>query len=126
MWISANIDWVMYVTGALTMTMIQATFAPNAAMKSTFGQGVDGAVEVMMVRMWGLLVALLGALLVCGGYDAAIRAPVLVAALIGKAVFISLILAHGPLFRRPMTMVVIAFDGACVFFYAWYLIDRYA
>lgn len=126
MWIGANIDWILYATGALTMTMIQATVAPRAAMKSTFGRDIAGALEIMMVRMWGLLVALLGALLIYGAHDTAIRTPVLISALIGKAVFVTLILSHGPLFRRPMTLLVIAFDSACVILYAWYLIARHA
>jgi len=124
-WITANIDWIMYVSGALTMTMLQAVIAPCAAMRSTFGLEVQGPLAIMIVRNWGLLVALSGALVIYGGYDAAVRSPALVVALIGKIAFIGLILAHGPLFRRHQTMTVVAFDSVFILLYVWYLAARY-
>jgi len=37
-WIVANIKWIMIVSGVLTATMIYAAIAPEAALRSTFGE----------------------------------------------------------------------------------------
>jgi hypothetical protein len=33
-WIVANIRWIMLVSGGLTLTMVSAAFAPEAALRS--------------------------------------------------------------------------------------------
>jgi len=42
-WVVANIHRIMILSGLLTMTMIYATLAPEAALRSTFGESVSGA-----------------------------------------------------------------------------------
>jgi len=37
-WISANIKWIMLVSGVLTSTMVYAALAPEAALQSNFGE----------------------------------------------------------------------------------------
>ena len=37
-WIVAKIEWIMLVSGALTCTMLYAAIAPQAALRSTFGE----------------------------------------------------------------------------------------
>ena len=63
-WIVANIHRVMIVSGVLTMTMIYAALAPEAALRSTFGESVSGPVADIVVRNWGALIALVGAMLI--------------------------------------------------------------
>jgi hypothetical protein len=53
----------MILSGVLTMTMIDAALAPEAALRSTFGEIVSGPVADIVVRNWGALVALVGAVL---------------------------------------------------------------
>ena len=38
MWIVHNMRWIMLVSGGLTATMVQAAFAPDAALQSNFGR----------------------------------------------------------------------------------------
>ena len=61
-WVVANIHRIMIVSGLLTMTMIYAALAPEAALLSTFGENVSGPVADIVVRNLGALVALVGAM----------------------------------------------------------------
>lgn len=65
-WIVANIHRIMIVSGLLPMTMIYAAIAPEAALRSTFGDSVSGPVADIVVRNWGALIALVGAMLSMG------------------------------------------------------------
>ena len=56
------IKWIMLVSGLLTSTMIYAAIAPRAAMLSTFGEALDGPLTEIIVRNWGVLIALIGAI----------------------------------------------------------------
>jgi hypothetical protein len=61
LWIVANIHRIMIVSGVLTMTMVYAAIAPEAALRSTFGDSLEGPVADVVVRNWGALLALIGA-----------------------------------------------------------------
>jgi len=57
-WIVANIHRIMYVSGALTLTMVYAAIAPEAALRSTFGESINGPIADVVVRNWGALIGL--------------------------------------------------------------------
>jgi hypothetical protein len=61
-WIVRNIHLIMFVSGALTLTMVYAAVAPEAALRSTFGESLDGPVADVVVRNWGALIGLMGAM----------------------------------------------------------------
>ena len=56
----------MFVSGALTLTLLYAAIAPEAALRSTFGESMEGPVADVVVRNWGALIALMGAMLIYG------------------------------------------------------------
>ena len=56
--VAANIKWIMLVSGALTCTMVYAAIAPQAALRSTFGETLEGPLADIVVRNWGALIAL--------------------------------------------------------------------
>ena len=62
-WIVSSMTWIMLVSGALTCTMLYATFAPEAALRSTFGDGLPGPVAEIVVRNWGMLIGLIGGII---------------------------------------------------------------
>jgi hypothetical protein len=41
-WVVVNIHRIMILSGLLTMTMIYAALAPEAALRSTFGEDLRG------------------------------------------------------------------------------------
>jgi hypothetical protein len=94
-WIVANIHRIMILSGVLTMTMVYAALAPEVALRSTFGESVSGPVADIVVRNWGALIALVGAMLIYGARKPAVRPLALTVAGASKAIFIALVLSHG-------------------------------
>jgi hypothetical protein len=120
-WIIRNIRWIMVLSGMLTSTMIYALLAPGAALQSTFGETLDGALAGIIVRNWGALVAIVGALLIYGAFDRPTRSLALVVAGVSKAVFIALVLSEGGRFLGRQAATAVAVDLVMIALFTWYL-----
>ena len=94
-WIIARIKWIMLVSGVLTCTMLYAAIAPQAALRTTFGATLEGPVAEIVVRNWGALIALVGALLIYGAFNPASRRLILTIAIISKLIFMLLVITYG-------------------------------
>ncbi len=125
-WISSSIKWIMLVSGALTCTMAYAALAPQEALRSTFGETLEGPVADIVVRNWGVLITLIGAMLIYGAFNAAVRPLVLVVAGLSKLAFIGLILAHGSRYLGQQAGIAIAVDVVMVALFACYLVSARA
>jgi hypothetical protein len=121
-WVVANIHRIMIVSGLLTMTMIYAALAPQAALRSTFGESVNGPVADIVVRNWGALITLVGATLIYGARKPAVRPLVLTVAGASKAVFIALVLSYGGRFLGYQAGIAILVDLLWVMVFASYLL----
>ena len=119
-WIVANIHRVMLVSGALTVTMIYAAIAPDAALRSTFGESVSGPVADIVVRNWGALIALVGAMLIYAARRPAARPMALAVAGASKAIFIALVLSHGGRFLGFQAGIAVVVDLVWVAVFAFY------
>ena len=117
-WIVANIHRIMILSGLLTMTMIYATLAPDAALRSTFGESVSGPVADIVVRNWGALIALVGATLIYAARKPAVRPLALTVAGASKAVFIALVLSHGGRFLGYQAGIAVFVDVLWVIVFA--------
>ena len=122
LWIVANIHRIMIVSGVLTMTMIYAALAPEAALRSTFGESVSGPVADIVVRNWGALVALVGAMLIYAARRPAARPLALAVAGASKAIFISLVLSHGGRFLGYQAGIAVVVDLVWVVVFALYFL----
>jgi hypothetical protein len=120
-WLVANIKAIMVVSGVLTCTMLFAAIAPQAALRSTFGETLEGPVADIVVRNWGALIGLVGAMLIYGGYVPAVRPLVLVVAGLSKLVFIGLILSYGSRYLGRAGVAVVI-DLFMVLLYGCYLL----
>ena len=114
--IADHISEVLIVTGLLTMGAIAAFLLPANILKFVFGSADPDAGNRFVVRHWGLLVFLVGALLVFAGRHPEVRLPVLVVAATEKLVGSWLILT-GPLRRRPVALVIVAADSLMAILY---------
>jgi hypothetical protein len=123
MWIVRNMRWVMLVSGALTATMVQAAIAPDSALRANFGETVSGPLAYLVVRNWGALIALIGAMLVYGAFNPLHRALVLIVAGASKMIFIGLVLAEGTRYLSSQAGVAVAIDSVMVILFGWYLLE---
>jgi hypothetical protein len=122
-WIVAKFKWIMLVSGALTFTMLYAAIAPQAALRSTFGATLEGPLAEIVVRNWGALIALVGAMLIYGAYRPSSRPLILTVAGLSKLVFIGLVLTYGRQFLGRQAGVAIVIDLAMVALFVGYLIQ---
>lgn len=123
-WLSRGIKWIMLVSGLLTSTMVYAALSPWAALRSTFGEALEGPVAEIVVRNWGALIALIGAMLIYGAFRPAVRSLVLVVAGASKLIFIALVLAFGREFLGRGAGVPVAVDSVMVLLFAAYLLAQ--
>ena len=118
--ITKNIKWIMLISGALTCTMIYAAIDPEAALMFTFGASISGPIAEIVVRNWGALITLVGAMLIYGAFKPLHRSLVLVVASISKIVFIGLVLTIGNQYLGKAG-VAIAVDSVFVIIFFVYL-----
>ena len=121
-WIVTNIRWIMLVAGALTCTMLYAAIAPQAALRSTFGETLEGPLAEIIVRNWGALITLVGAMLMYGAYDRQGRPLILIVAGLSNLIFIGLVLAHGARYVTRQAGVAVVIDLVMVALFIAYLV----
>ncbi len=121
-WIVAKMKWIMLLSGALTCTMFYAAVAPQAALHSTFGSALDGPLAEIVVRNWGALIGLVGAMLIYGAFNPPTRPLILTVAGLSKLTFIGLILFYGRQFLGHQAGVSIAVDFLMVVLFIGYLV----
>ena len=121
-WIVRYIHVLMFVSGALTLTMLYAAFAPETALTSNFGESLSGPVADVVVRNWGALIGLMGAMLIYAARKPAVRPMALVVAGTSKAIFIALVLSHGDRFLGYQAGTAVAVDAVRVLLFAAYLV----
>ncbi len=115
-----NIKWIMLGSGVLTLTMLFAAFAPVSAVKSNFGETLEGDAATLITRNWGALIALVGGMLIYGAFFPESRTLALLAAGLSKLVFLGLVLAHGKRYLKFQAGVAVVADSIMVVLYALY------
>ena len=121
-WIVSNIKWLMLVSGALTCTMLYALIAPQPALQSNFGEGLEGPVAEIVVRNWGALIGLVGAMLIYGAFNPASRPMALMVAAVSKLTFITLVLVHGQRYLGEQAGIAIGVDAVWVLLFVLYFV----
>jgi uncharacterized membrane protein YozB (DUF420 family) len=123
--ITAHIKWILIISGALTATMAYAAIDPQAAMMTSFGASLDGPLGNLIVRSWGMMVTLVGAMLILSAFRPKYRRLVMTAAAIGKLFLVALIVIEGGAIMTAALPVVI-FDGLVVLIFATYVLGGHA
>jgi hypothetical protein len=118
----SSIRWIMLLSGVLTCTMAFALIAPQAALLSTFGETLQGPFADIVVRNWGALITLMGAMLIYGAFHPPVRPLALTVAGTSKLVFIALVLSHGGKYLDQQAAIAIAIDFVWVVLFAAYLL----
>ena len=121
--VANHIKWIMLVSGVLTCTMVYAAVAPQDALRATFGETLDGPVADIVVRNSGVLVTLVGAMLIYGAFNSAVRTFALIVAGLSKVAFIALVLSHGSRYLGQQAGIAVVIDLVWVVLFAWYLLS---
>lgn len=121
-WLVQSMKWIMFTSGFLTCTMIYAAIAPQAALNATFGEAIDGPVADLVVRNWGVLIALVGGMLMYGAFNLVVRPLVLTVAGLSKVTFIGLLMIGEDSFLDHQAGVAIFSDLVQVVLFAAYLL----
>lgn len=116
-----HIKSIMIIAGVITCSMIFAVFAPQLTLLNMFGQALNEPLAQIVVRSWGFLVFLMGALLIYGAFSPLYRNFTLVITSISKIVFIALLLIYGMPYLDK-TIITMAIDSAFVLIFISYLI----
>jgi hypothetical protein len=119
-WIVTKIKWIMLVSGLLTCTLFYAAIAPQAALRSTFGDSLEGQLAEIIVRNWGALITLVGIMQIYGAFNPPIRRFVLVIGCVSKLTFISLVLIYGRQYLGQAGLAI-AIDSVMVILFIIYM-----
>ena len=104
--LSKNIKWIMLISGVLTCTMLQAVFAPEAAINNLFGEPLQGALANMIVRSWGVLITLIGLMLIYGAFNPKNRKFAAAIAASSKIVYAGLVISLGSPYLDKAALVI--------------------
>ena len=115
------IKWIMLTTGLATGSTLSVVFAPQDALMSMFGANLTEPLTDVVVRSWGYLVFLMGALLIYGALKPEPRKLCIVTAGIRKIGFLLLILKFGSDYLEALRVTVI-FDSAVIAVLGIYLV----
>lgn len=118
--INKNIKWIMIIAGLITCSMIFAVFAPQAVLINMFGEALTAPLAQVVVRSWGFLIFLMGALLIYGAIKPKYRNLSLVLTTISKVVFILLIITFGAQYIEK-SLVTLILDASLVLVFISYL-----
>ena len=119
-WINTNIKWIMVISGVLTSTMVYAALAPEAALRSNFGETLDEPLAKIIVRNWGALIAMVGGMLIYGAFKPAVRGLALFVAGVSKVIFIALVLSEGNRYLSEQVGIAVAVDSVMVLLFLAY------
>lgn len=122
-----NMQWIMLVAGLLTLTLMQAVFAPKAAMRTLFGEEPEGGAATLVVRSWGLVICLTALFLLYAAFiEPAYRVPAVTLSAAGKLHFVTLVLSQGVRFAQGQAFLAAIVDAIFVILFALYLIATLA
>jgi nucleoside recognition membrane protein YjiH len=121
-WIVANMKWIMVLAGLLTSTMIYAAISPGKALEATFGESLTGPLAELIVRNWGMLIAMGGGMLIYAAFRPSLRPLALVFTGLGKVFFIALVLQQGGQYLQHQAGVAVVTDSLMVILFVWYLL----
>jgi hypothetical protein len=116
--IQAKVKPIMFITGLLTCTMAYAIFFPQAALTSMFGESLsDGALAQIVVRSWGALITLMGAMLIYGAFRPNQRPLILTVAGLSKLIYVTLLIVYGSAYS-PLILTPIVVDSIAIILFA--------
>ena len=112
----------MLLAGLITCTTLAAVFAPQETLISMFGTNLTEPLADLLVRSWGFLVFIMGALLIYGAFDEDSRMLCAITAGISKLGFLFLIFVFATDYIETLWVSVV-FDSIVVLILAIYAVS---
>jgi len=119
--ISAHIDLILLLSGLITSSLIIQVVAPRYALKAFYGQTVDSEISLFLARAGGLPIATIGALMIWASFNDAIQLPIIISALISKALFITLIVFNWKVTGKGYALTIVI-DSIVILLLSLYLL----
>lgn len=120
----AAAPWLFGLAGLVTISMLQAAVAPQAVLRTYFGEQTDSPGLLAIVRNWGFGIAACGGLLVAAAFVPDLRVAAAVFAIFTKAAFIALVLGPGRQAAQRQAKLAVAFDVVVIAALSTWLIAR--
>ena len=110
----------MLFFGIITCTTFFAVIAPQDALLNMFGSNLTEPLANLLVRSWGFLVFIMGALLIYGAFNEETRLLCIITAGVSKVGFLLLIMIFGTNYIETLWVTVV-FDLIAVLILATYI-----
>ena len=117
-----NIKWILLFFGVITCTTFFAVIAPQDALLNMFGSNLTEPLANLLVRSWGFLVFIMGALLIYGAFNEETRLLCIITAGVSKVGFLLLIMIFGINYIETL-WVTAAFDAFVILILTTYVIS---
>ena len=119
-WIVDHIQILLVVFGLATSSMLLVAVAPSTAQRLMFGEAAQGPIADVMVRGWGLLIALTGGMMLWAAAHPETRTLAIGATLISKLFFMGQMVAGGRRFLKGLSGLALVLDlGMAAALAAW-------
>jgi len=119
--LATHIELILLITGLVTAGLLVLFLAPVPVLKVLFGEAPSDTLSLLIVRHWGLLVFLVGALIIYAAYHPEVRVPTLIVAIVEKVALV-LGLLISPFRQRLMVLAMVLADTGMAAMYVMYLI----
>ena len=112
----------MLFFGIITCTTFFAVIAPQDALLNMFGSNLTEPLANLLVRSWGFLVFIMGALLIYGAFNEETRLLCIITEGVSKVGFLLLIMIFGTNYIETL-WVTAAFDTFVILILTTYVIS---
>jgi hypothetical protein len=119
--INTHIDLILVVLGVITTSMILQAIAPKYVLSMFFKKEITDPYALFLARSSGIPIAIIGMLMIWASFDETLRIPVVVAAVVGKALFLLTIASNWKV-TGPPYFLTIAIDSISVVLLLLYLL----
>jgi hypothetical protein len=120
--LASSIKWILVISGIVTAGGgLAALLLPQTMLKLIFGADNTSALTEFFVRHWGALLFVVCSLTIYAAYFPDTRGPILIAAIIEKAIIFFLIL-FGSSTRTKMMTAIAIMDGSLAILFTAYLL----
>ena len=116
----AAAPWLFGLAGLVTISMLQAAVAPQAVLRTYFGEQTDSPGLLAIVRNWGFGIAACGGLLVAAAFVPDLRVAAAVFAIVNSIIGTVIKIVAFPLYILTLGLISFLVNGLLLMITAWF------